>query len=252
MRPQNSDILTLPMSSSRPLEVCITIDVEHDCPPFLTTYRGIEQGMPRLLSLFRDEGIPATFFTTGDVARRYPATVRAVVEGGHELGSHGDTHKRFSQMDRAEAHREIVSAAKTLREHAEVVSFRAPNLDFPDEYLSLLGEAGFLVDSSKGRHKQGSYFVKPALVSGIRRVPASISPSPLRTPAPVRNFICWLLASPAVPFFHPWEFVDMSREPLRFDNRLRTGEPAVQCLRETIRFFKRRGATFKRIREIAV
>ena len=235
-----------------PLEVCITIDVEHDCPPFLTTYRGIEHGMPRLLQLFREEAIPATFFTTGDVARRYPATVRAVLEGGHELGCHGDTHKRFSQMDREEARQEIVASARTLRQHGPVVSFRAPNLDFPKAYLPLLRQEGFLVDSSKGRHKRGSYFVKPAVVDGVRCVPASMSPSPLRTPGPVRNLICALLASPAVPFFHPWEFVDMTRAPLRFDNRLRTGEPALQCLRETIRFFKRRGAEFRRIREIAV
>mgnify|MGYP000246377619 CR=1 FL=1 len=73
------------MSSSQALEVCITIDVEHDCPPFLTTYRGIEHGMPRLLALFHEEAIAATFFTTGDVARRYPDTVRAVVAAGHEL-----------------------------------------------------------------------------------------------------------------------------------------------------------------------
>lgn len=240
------------MSSSQALEVCITIDVEHDCPPFLTTYRGIEHGMPRLLGLFREEGIPATFFTTGDVARRYPDTVRAVVADGHELGSHGDTHKRFSQMAEAEAHAEIAQSARTLRKYGEVVSFRAPNLDFPDAYLPLLREEGFAVDSSKGRHKRGSYFIKPAVVDGVRRVPASMSPSPLRTPAPIRNLLCALLDSPAVPFFHPWEFVDMTGEPLRFDNRLRTGEPAVQCLRETIRFFKRRGARFRRIREVVV
>ncbi len=240
------------MPPARDLEVCITIDVEHDCPPFLTTYRGIEHGMPRLLSLFAEEGIAATFFTTGDVARRYPATIQALVDAGHELGSHGDTHKRFGAMDRAEAQRELAASVRTLRQHAEVVSFRAPNLDFPDAYLPLLRDAGFAVDSSKGRHKLGSYFVQPSLESGIRRVPASISPSPLRTPAPIRNLICALLDSPAVPFFHPWEFVDMTREPLRFDNRLRTGEPAVECLRETIRFFKRRGARFRRIREIAV
>ena len=30
------------------MQVSITVDVEHDCPPFLTTYRGIEQGVPRL------------------------------------------------------------------------------------------------------------------------------------------------------------------------------------------------------------
>ncbi|HMY57407.1 MAG TPA: polysaccharide deacetylase family protein [Pseudomonadota bacterium] len=229
--------------------VCITIDVEHDCPPFLTTYRGIEEGMPRLLQLFADEQIPATFFSTGDVARRYPETIRNVVAAGHELGSHGDTHKRFGTMDEAEARAELARSGETLRNFAEVTSFRAPNLDFPDRFIPLLAETGYQLDSSKGRHKLGSYFIKPSRVGSIVRIPASISPSPLRTPKPIRELICSLLESPAVLFFHPWEFVDMTKEPLRFDNRLRTGWPAVECLRQTIRYFRAHGFQFHRISE---
>ncbi len=234
------------------LQVCITIDMEHDCPPHLTTYRGVTGGTPRLLELFSAEKVPATFFTTGDVARRYPQTIEAIVAGGHELGCHGDTHKRFGHMEIDEARAEIQNASKTLRQHAPVVSFRAPNLDFPDAYVPLLRDAGYEVDSSRGRHKMGSYFVKPQVVDGVRRIPASISPSPLRTPAAIRNFLCGLLSSPAVLFFHPWEFVDMTHEPLRFDNRLRTGLPAVHALRETIRFFKKRDASFLRMQEIQI
>ena len=234
------------------ISVCVTIDMEHDCPPFLSSYRGVEGGTPRLLRLFAEEGVPATFFTTGDVCRRYPQVVDSIVSAGHELGCHGDTHKRFGRMDESEARREIESSSHVLRQHSDVVSFRAPNLDFPDPFVRLLRDNAYQVDSSRGRHKLGSYFVKPSIQDGIRRIPASISPSPLRTPRVIRNVLCGLLERPVVPFFHPWEFVDMTKEPLRFDNRLRTGEPAVQCLRETIRFFKDRGAQFRRIREIVV
>lgn len=234
------------------MQVSLTIDMEHDCPPYLSTYQGVESGTPRLLSLFRDEGVPATFFTTGDVARRYPHVVEAIVAGGHELGCHGDTHKRFGAMGPSEARAELHNASLTLRKHAEVISFRAPNLDFPDAYVPFLREVGIEVDSSCGRHKMGSYFMKPKVVDGIRRIPASISPSPLRTPALVRNLICGWLESPAVLFFHPWEFVDMTRAPLPFDTRVRTGEPAVHSLRETIRYFKRRGAQFLRMKEVVI
>ncbi len=239
-----------PMSKSR--SVSITIDVEHDCPPFLSTYRGIEQGMPRLLQLFAEEQVPVTFFSTGDVARRYPDTIRQVIEAGHELGSHGDTHKRFGQMDQTEAKAELARSTDTLRKFGNVTSFRAPNLDFPDRFLPLLREHGYTLDSSKGRHKLGSYFIKPDRIEGIRRIPASIPPSPLRAPAPIRNLICSLLDSPTVLFFHPWEFVDMTKEPLRFDNRLGTGLPAVECLRQTIRYFKDRKVRFLRISEVEV
>lgn len=234
------------------MNVCITIDMEQDCPPFFSTYRGVEGGTPRLLSLFRQEGLAATFFTTGDVARRYPQVVDAIVADGHELGCHGDTHRRFSDMTEAEAAAELRSASETLRRHAPVVSFRAPNLDLPESYVPLLAAEGFAVDSSRGRHKLGSYFVKPTVACGVRRIPASISPSPLRTPAVVRDLLCSWLSDPAVLFFHPWEFIDLTREPLRFDIRVRTGEPAVRSLAETIRYFKKRGARFLRMQEVPV
>ena len=72
----------------------------------------------------------------------------------------------------------------------------------------------------------------------------------MRLPGPVRDGLCGLLDSPAVLFFHPWEFVDMTRAPLPLDCRVRTGEPALSCLRGTIRYFKRRGGQFCRMREL--
>ena len=50
-----ADTLGIGMKDRGSFDVCITIDVEHDCPPFLSTYRGIEQGMPKLLALFADQ-----------------------------------------------------------------------------------------------------------------------------------------------------------------------------------------------------
>ena len=226
------------------MHVAITIDLEHDCPSFLTTYRGVQEGVPRLL--FAAEAVPATFFCTGDVARRYPETVAALVRGGHELGCHGDSHRRFSTMTEAEARAEIEAASQTLRQHYPVCSFRAPNLDLPVRFVPLLAAARYRLDSSQGRHKQGSYLVRSHTQDGVRRVPASISPSPLRTPAPVRNALCRLLGDPAVLFFHPWEFVDLTQAPIPWDCRVRTGEPAVHHLRETIRHFRARGARFVR------
>lgn len=230
--------------------VCITVDVEHDCPPHLTSYRGVEEGMPALLALFAQERVQATLFTTGDVARRYPALVRRMVDEGHELGSHGDTHKRFSRMDRDEARGELHRSAETLRAYGPVTSFRAPNLDFPRQFVPLLRDEGYELDSSLGRHKMGSYFVKPHREAGVRRVPASISPSPLRTPGPVRDALCGLLEDPVVLFFHPWEFCDMTRTSIPWDCRVRTGEPALHHLREAIRYFRRRGAQFQRLRDL--
>ena len=232
------------------MDVAITIDLEHDCPPFLTTYRGVTEGMPRLLELLARERVPATFFCTGEVARRHPEVVRRLVDEGHELGCHGDTHARFGRLSREGAEREIREAAATLRGFAPVTSFRAPNLDFPAAYLPLLAAHGFALDSSEGRHKPGSFFVAPSLRGGVERVPATIAPSAVRLPAPLRNALFARMRDPVVFFFHPWEFVDMTRAPIPLDCRFKTGAPALASLGETIAWFRRRGAAFRRMREL--
>src|SRR5215471_6558269 len=116
------------------MHVSITIDLEHDCPPYLKTYRGVTDGTPPFLNLLREEGVQGTFFTTGDVARRFPDIVRTIVDDGHELGCHGDTHARFSTLAPEAARQELERSSATLRSFDEVVSFRAPNLDFPLSY----------------------------------------------------------------------------------------------------------------------
>jgi peptidoglycan/xylan/chitin deacetylase (PgdA/CDA1 family) len=231
--------------SQRP--VYITVDVEPDCPPFLNTWRGIDEGMPKLRQLLREEAIRATMFVTGDVARRYPALIDGLVADGHELGCHGDTHASFATLTDEQAAREIRDSTETLRAHAEVVSFRAPYLQLPVRMLRRLRDAGYRLDSSAGRHKTLSARVE--MVDGMLRVPASITSSTLRWPAVFRNALLAGLSEPAVVFVHPWEFVDLRRTNLRFDCRFKTGDTALACLRDTIRFFRGRNAVFGTMRD---
>ena len=129
--------------------VSITVDFEPDCPPYLSsTFRGIEEGAPQLLELFARSGVRATYFTTGEVAARYPDAVRALVTAGHELGCHGVTHTAFDTLDERTARWEIEQSARLLRTFAPVSSFRAPYLRFPEPYVRLLVSASFPLDSS--------------------------------------------------------------------------------------------------------
>jgi peptidoglycan-N-acetylglucosamine deacetylase len=231
------------------LTVCFTVDVEPDCPPYLNGYRGIEEGMPRLLAMLAQVRVPATFFTTGEVAQRYPGVVSAIVAHGHELACHGMTHRAFTGMTHDEARGEIEDSASILRRHAPVTSFRAPYLRFPGRYLALLEESGFEIDSSEARYKAGSG--RGAGGSGIRRVPASVTSSVLRLPRLVRETYLRALASPVVLFVHPWEFVDLRRERLRIDCRFRTGDIALACVRDVVQSFAARGATFRMMRDLS-
>jgi len=231
------------------LRVSITVDFEPDCPPYLSSaFRGIEEGAPALLSLFAGTGIAATYFTTGEVAERFPNSVRALVDAGHELGCHGVTHSAFDTLDEPTARWEIESSAARLREFGEVTSFRAPYLRFPEPYVRLLEDAGFALDSSLAKYKRS--YRAPRQPTTLRRIPASMTSSVLRLPALVRDPWLLSLADPVVLFVHPWEFVDLTRERLRYDCRFRTGGVALRCLREVIQLFQSRGASFHTMREL--
>lgn len=229
--------------ASRGPDVYVTVDVEPDCPPYLWTWRGMEEGMPRLLDLIDAEAIPATFFVTGATTERYPDTIRAIAARGHEIGCHGYSHAAFDTLSEEEARREIAETNRILRTFAAVRSFRAPYLRFPERFLPLLAQDGIANDASRARYKRKQP-PNPGF-PGIRRLSASIPTSLTRLPALIRAPLLSALRDPVVLFVHPWEFVDLTRAPIPFDCRFRTGQPALDDLSATIAFFRRRGARFR-------
>ena len=89
----------------------------------------VERNVDRLLTLLDRHHTQATFFTLGWVAERYPQLVRRIVEGGHELASHGYGHQRASDLN-AEAFTADIARAKSLLEDiggVAVRGYRAPS-----------------------------------------------------------------------------------------------------------------------------
>ncbi len=232
------------------MRVCLTVDVEPDCPPYLETWRGIDSGMAWLLQALDDWRVPATCFVTGEVARRAPGVVRDLVSAGHELGSHGDRHLDYSRLSRDEARGDIEGASLCLRAFGSVTAFRAPYLRFPQAFLPLLEEAAFSVDSSQARYK--GLGVGPHRAGRLSRIPASVTSSVLRLPGVVRDRVLTRLRDPIVLFVHPWEFVDLRHEPIRWDCRFRTGDQARRDLASTLATLERAGARFTRLRDCDV
>jgi peptidoglycan/xylan/chitin deacetylase (PgdA/CDA1 family) len=232
-------------------DAAFTVDLEPDCPPFLRGFRGVEQGLPRLLDVLVRQSVRATFFTTGEVARNHPDAVRSVIDGGHELACHGMTHTAFTEMTRDAARLEIEESAEILRAFAPVTSFRAPYLKFPDEYLDLVADAEFQLDSSQAKYKRAYYTSKrEGKTSLVKRIPASITSSALRIPKLLRDTWLRLLHSPVVLFVHPWEFVDLRHEKIRYDCRFRTGDTALHCVEDVLASMKSRGARFTTMRDL--
>ena len=233
-----------------PFDASLTVDVEPDCPPFLSSHRGITHGIPALLEFLEGAQVPATFFVTGAVAKRFPQTVEHITQAGHELGGHGYHHRRFSQMDRNEAAAELSKTWSELSGFGPITAFRAPYLEMPPAYLPLVLQAGFHLDSSSARYKRKTE--RLAQTRGLRRVPVSVTSSVLRLPRPLRSWWLKRLPAPLVLFVHPWEFVDLRSEKIRLDCRFNTGAPALTALAENVAWLRRRGARFCRLRDLPV
>lgn len=113
----------------------------------------VEKNTYRLLELFEQHNTKATFFTLGWVAEKCPELIRAIVDQGHELASHGFSHQRLSMMNRADAFEDIKSSKLLLEDigGCEVRGYRAPSFSINDSNVwvyELLIEMGFVYSSS--------------------------------------------------------------------------------------------------------
>ncbi len=225
--------------------VILTFDVERDCPPFAETRRGMEEGLPGVMGLLEDFKIRGTFLFTGRIAEEFPKLARRAARK-HELGCHGLEHERFDRLSPEETRNRLGEARGILSKFGEVVSFRAPNFQFPDEYYPILMELGFKVDSTKARHKGWREGV--AELNGVLEVPATTTSIVTRLPWKIQEGFHRKFESPIVYIFHPWEFVKMPKK-LRPDCWFGTGKSALEKLKKLIEFHLENGARFVTLRE---
>ncbi|KGJ96770.1 XrtA system polysaccharide deacetylase [Colwellia psychrerythraea] len=113
----------------------------------------VEANTYKLLALFEQKQVKCTFFTLGWVAERCPNLIKAIVDQGHELASHGFAHQRATIMTPDEF-RQDVSRSKAVLEDASgqsIIGYRAPSFSFNDSntwVYDILVELGFEYSSS--------------------------------------------------------------------------------------------------------
>ncbi len=113
----------------------------------------VEGNVDRILALFADNRVSATFFTLGWVAERYPAMVRRIVEAGHELASHGLEHVQVFRQTPEVFRADVREAKKRLEDigGAEVVGYRAASFSIDRRAhwaFEILAEEGHRYSSS--------------------------------------------------------------------------------------------------------
>ena len=79
-----------------------------------------------LLEGLSERGVPATFFLCGYRLEQYPELARSILEGGHEIGIHGYSHKPMNRMTPEQISEEIRKTRRLLPEDCRPVFFRPP------------------------------------------------------------------------------------------------------------------------------
>ena len=113
----------------------------------------VERNVDSVLQLFADFDAKATFFTLGWVAESYPHLIRAIVDAGHELASHGYEHIRVDRQN-PDDFRADVRKTKALLEDlggTAVKGYRAASFSITKDTLwafRILEEEGYSYSSS--------------------------------------------------------------------------------------------------------
>jgi peptidoglycan/xylan/chitin deacetylase (PgdA/CDA1 family) len=105
---------------------------------------------PRLLRLLDAAGVKATFFIPGYTAERWPDTVRAIRDAGHEIAHHGYLHEGArSAPDAATEERRLLRGLEALDAVAGVrpIGYRGPNWELSYATPGLLVKHGFRYDT---------------------------------------------------------------------------------------------------------
>ena len=192
----------------------------------------VERNVERILALLARHNTHATFFTLGWVAERYPQLVRAIVDQGHELASHGYGHERASDLS-PEAFRDDIVRAKQLLEDiggVAVQGYRAPSFSIGAGNLwafDSLQAAGYRYSSSIYPIKHDHYGMPDAprfahpVADGLIEIPVTTLRVRGRNwPSSGGGYFRllpyalsrWMIGKvnaddrqPAIFYFHPWE-----------------------------------------------
>lgn len=113
----------------------------------------VERNTCRLLELFDEFQIKATFFVLGWVAERHDALIREIASRGHEVASHGYSHQLVFKQTPDEFRRETDRSKKLLEDITQqpITGYRAASYSITRQSLwaiDILAELGFSWDSS--------------------------------------------------------------------------------------------------------
>jgi peptidoglycan/xylan/chitin deacetylase (PgdA/CDA1 family) len=117
-------------------QVALTFDVA----------RGKTEAVNMLLQILEQNQAKATFFVTGDWAKKHPEVVARMSGDGHDVMNYGNTHEKMTGLSLQEVQLNMQSAAAVIQEYTGKYPalFRAPYGVYNDTILQAARQMGIV------------------------------------------------------------------------------------------------------------
>ncbi|MBD5549132.1 MAG: polysaccharide deacetylase family protein [Lachnospiraceae bacterium] len=98
-----------------------------------------------ILEILERHNLHVTFFMTGGWVESYPDDVKAILEAGHDLGNHSESHPNMSQLSDEEKKVEIMKVHEKVKELTgyEMFLFRPPYGDYDNAVVDVLLDCSY-------------------------------------------------------------------------------------------------------------
>ena len=212
----------------------------------------VAENTHKILDLFEQRQVKATFFTLGWVAERNPQLIRRIVDNGHELASHGYQHIRVTEQTPEQFRQDLSQSRKILEDlgGVPVIGYRAASYSICGKNLwalEILAEEGYQYSSSIYPVKHDLYGIPdaprfayhPDNAGHLLEIPISTVKIfgrnlpcggggffrlyPYQVSKSAYRFINNQERQPGIFYFHPWEIDPQQprQQNLNFKTRFR-------------------------------
>jgi len=97
-----------------------------------------------LIAILKNYNVPATFFVVGEWVDKFPESVKALNDAGHDIMNHSDTHPHMTQISKEKMIKEVTECDSKI----EKITGKKPNLfrppygDYNDSVVTTMHETG--------------------------------------------------------------------------------------------------------------
>ncbi len=228
----------------------------------------VPANVARYLEFLQRHGAHCTFFTVGDIARRYPSLIREIVAAGHEIACHSSDHVPLDRHTRESFREDLERCLEDLSRAGakQVIGYRAPIASMTHETswaYEILRKLGFTYSTSVIAARNPLYGWpsfgpdRARMVDGIWELPVSLSRLPMlnvpfvggvyfRTlPLPLIDYLFRKRLSsgdPVTGYIHPY---DIDTEQERFMHPWINESRFLNWL-----LYRNRGDVFRRLQKL--